>query len=175
MGHMLSNVGTAYLPHVHNLNAWTGDFREHREFRLPEPDRSAYAAYLAENANQRILVVTRETERDHTCTADYAADCVCADNGRDSVTEVAIGATPMYVANLLGYYGITDTEMSWNAEHFYADTMADTDDGEPFERPDADEYYDAEGPVTARYSARLIGFTPVQVRAIRTALGIKER
>lgn len=131
---------------IHRL-AWTAgnDGGEVRTFTLPEPDRIDFREHLAALEGQRVLVLTRDWSED---------------GGEEKTrTEVVAGVSPVYVANVLDY---------WNA------TWSD-DGGEHYATEHDDNYYAAGHgypvSVSARYSARLIGFRPRELAAIYRAIG----
>lgn len=149
MGYMFDNTGDA-------LRRWDrgNDGGEVREFTLPEPDRRAFADHLATLDGSRVLVVTRDWSED----SDDDGDTETADQSR---TEVVAGVSPVYVANVLAYWG-----MSWS-----------DDGGEHYASEHADNHYVAGHgrpvAVSARYSARLIGFRERELRAIYRAVGAR--
>lgn len=140
MGYMISNTGNA-------LRTWSegNDGGEVCAFTLPEPDRRAFADHLDTLAGSRVLVVTREWSEDGEV--------------EQTRTEVVAGVSPVYVANVLAYWGITYSDDG--GEHY----ASDGDDNHyvaGYGRPVA---------VSARYSARLVGFSPLALASIYSAVG----
>lgn len=138
MGYMLDNT-------MLRLTWSTGnDGGAVRTFTLPEPDRIDYREHLATLEGERVLVITREWSEDG--------------EDKGTSTEVVAGVSPVYVANVLDYWGT-----NWS-----------DDGGEHYSRDGEDTFYTAgygrPATVSARYSARLIGFRPRELAAIYRAV-----
>lgn len=141
MGYLIDNTGHGAL------RTWShgNDGGEVWEFTLPEPDRRTFADRLAALDGSRVLVVTREWSEDG--------------EPEQTRTEVVAGVSPVYVANLLAYWGITYSDDG--GEH-YASDGEDNHYVAGYGRPVA---------IFARYTARLIGFSPLELAAIYGAIG----
>jgi hypothetical protein len=138
MGYMTGNTRDT-------LRTWTagtsGDVREF--YGLPEHDRAEFREHLESLAGRRVLIVSRTFQ--------------LSDSPEESETEVIADATPTYVANMLDFWDMRESD---DQEHYYRD-------GD-------DEYYTSGTrggsavpvPVRARYSARLVGFRPRELAAI---------
>lgn len=78
--------------------------------------------------------------------------------GDYQIAEVAVGATPMWVANFLRY---------WALSH------PDPDDLMVWETSQRDEHFTYEGGVSDSYRVVLDGYTPLQLRVIAAAVARK--
>lgn len=150
MGYMLSNTASN-----HYVGAgWSDgeyDIVTSHEFRAEDVDSEAFQEFLEylTAGGVRAMIATRVTHREHDCDADYAEECTHLDM-RESTTEVATMATPLYVANFLFHWGLTPNGN--DLEHWYFDGQ--------------DSYFDAYGSISADYSVRLIGYRPWELQAI---------